>query len=476
MSYRRILRSSIGTFATRIGLSVTVFAGTFYLAWATSAWVLGVFSLFAALVRVVDIVTNVGMNEAAKKRISEGTDQGAYFTATILVRVALFVPIAVTVYGLSGTIEAYVGYDIAHYIIAGAGCYLLRRVLESGLIGQKRVARAGLVQFLYGIVHLLSWVVLISSGFGVEGVFLGYLIGQIAALAGGLALTSLRPARPSKRHFWSLFEYAKFGWIGAMTTQMWVWTDTLVLGLFVTPELIGVYELAWRATGVLFLLASAIGSTLFANVSELAADGARDRVTELLERSLAFTGVLAIPGAVGGALLAPSLLGLFGPVYRVGGTVMTLLIVARVFHSYEVILSKLINALDRPDLTFRTNSLFILCNLGLNVLAIWAIGWTGGAIATMSAMILKFGLSYRYSRSLLSYSIPFKTIGREVVAAGVMGVVLVGTILTFSPATDPLMTTTYVTVGGVVYAVALWTLIGEVRTIILRFVGSQVSK
>ena len=469
MNGSKLLQSSLGTFATRIGMSIAIFLGVFYLAAATGPAVLGIYSLFVAVVRVLDFLTNVGVNEATQKRISEGTDRDEFFTAGLLVRLSLFVPLGLVVVGFQEPITSYVGHGMAvPFLLVGSLAYLLRQALESGLIGEKKVARAGVLPLVHAVGPLVMWVVLVSLDYGLIGVLAGYVIGQLLAVGAGLLLFTLRLERPSVEHFRSLYHFAKYSWVGTVTTEAWVWTDTLVLGVFVIQSLIGVYELGWRITGMLFLLSSAISRTLFATISDLAAQGDIDRVTDLLERSLVYTGILAIPGLVGGIILAEPLLAMFGEEYRVGATVVTILILARLLHSYEVVFGKVIDALDRPDLTLRTNAAFVVVNVALNVVAIATVGWVGAAIATSVAMVLKTGLSYHYIRSLISFSVPVREILLEGVAALVMGACLL-VLLPASTASLPLLETVLLmAVGAVVYAVALLVLVDRVRVATAR--------
>lgn len=469
MKSSKLLQSSLGTFVTRIGMSVAIFLGVFYLAVATDPMVLGVYSLFVAVIRVLDLLTNAGIVEAAEKRISEGTAQAELFTATLLTRVALFAPVALVVVAARGWIESYVGYDlVVPLLIAGAFGYLCRRTLEAGLVGEKKVARAGLLQFVFAVVKLVAWVVLVSLGYGLFGVLAGYVIGQAFAVGVGVALFTLRLERPSARHFRSLFRFAKYSWISAVTTQSWVWTDTLVLGAFVVPAFVGVYELSWQITGVLFLLASAISSTVFATASDLSAQGEFERVASLLERSLVYTGIIAIPGLVGGAIFAESLLAAFGEEYRAGAVVVAVLILARILHSYEVVFAKVTDALDRPDLTLRTNATFVVANVVLNVVAIATVGWVGAAVATAAAMVLKTGLAYHYIRSILDFTVPVREILLEALAALVMGaclLVLVPPSVTSLPLAELALLIGF---GAIVYAAAVLLLVGRVRVATVR--------
>lgn len=462
MNAEALVRSSLGTFLTRIATAVVVFGGVFYLASAAGASVLGVYSLFMALVRVVDLVTDAGFSTAAKKRISEGDERDEFFTAALLVRLVVFAVVALVLVAFDEQVAAYVGYEMAlPFLLVAALAYLLQRMFDAGLTGEKRVARAGLLQFVTNAGKLLAWVVLLTLGYGLFGVLLGVWVGLALTVVAGVLLLSLRLRRPSRRHFESLFGFAKYSWMGVAQEASWLWTDTLVLGVFVAPTFVGIYELSWQITGVLFFVASAISTVLFATGSELAARGERDAVRGLLERSLGYVGIMAIPGFVGGVVFAESILAAFGEEYRAGALALVVLILARVFHSYEVVFGRVIEALDRPDLTFRTNALFITLNVSLNVLAISTVGWVGAAFATTTAMVVRTGLSYYYIRSILAFSVPAREIGLEVLAALLMG----GCLWLLAP--EGLLSVPslvfWVCVGAGIYAVAVLALIERIR-------------
>src|SRR5699024_9986385 len=150
MNDSKLVRSSLGTFATRIGMSIAIFLGVFYLAVAAGPAVLGAYSLFVAVVRVFDFLTHVGIDEGTQRRISVGSDRSEFFTAGLLVRVALFVPFACIVLVFRESVTAYVGHGaVVPFLLVGSLAYFLRRALEAGLIGEKKVARAGILQFVF---------------------------------------------------------------------------------------------------------------------------------------------------------------------------------------------------------------------------------------------------------------------------------------------------------------------------------------
>lgn len=425
MKYSNLLKSSLGTFAARVAMSISVFLGTFVIASMAGASVLGMYSLFIAVVTLIELFTDMGIDEASKKRMSEGRNQGELFTAALTARLTIFVIVAVGILTFETQILSYIGSEEAlPFLFLVPLTIVLYRTVESGLYGERKVARAGFLEVVFSTGRLVIWVALLLIGYGLFGILVGVGIGYVLAALIGLTMLSIRPAIPSVAEFKSLYEFAKYSWAGSIRETSWLWTDTLVLGLFVAPAFVGIYELSWQISGVLFFVASAISSTLFPNISSLAARGEYAEIRMILEEALVYTGILAIPGLVGGIIFAEQLLGVFGEEFVLGSLVLGVLILARVFHSYEVVFGKVINALDRPDLMFRVDTIFVALNVVLNVIAISVVGWIGAAFATVGAMVLRTMLTYRYLSMTLSFSFPTRDIALEVIAALVMGMVL----------------------------------------------------
>ncbi|MFC7047032.1 polysaccharide biosynthesis C-terminal domain-containing protein [Halobacteriaceae archaeon GCM10025711] len=386
-----------------------------------------------------------------------------------MTKAALLLPVAFAVLLFRDGLTSYVGSPLAvPFLLAVAFLELFAESIYAGLHGEQRVGRAELSLFANVAGKVAVWFVLLSLGYGLGGLLVGLLVGSGLQILVGLRFLSIRPAMPARRHFESLFQFSRYSWLGALRERAWIWTDTLVLGFFVSAEFVGVYELSWRLSAAFFLVASAISSTLFANVDLLQRRDGRAAVRDVVEESLVYTGIVAIPGVVGGLVVAKSLLSAFGPAYVVGYAALILLILARLFHSYEVVFAKVINALDRPDLTFRADATFVTLNVVGNVLAIYAFGWVGAAVATLVSMGVRTLLSYRFLHSLIDVPIPRREILLEVLSAALMG----GALLY---ATDGVQLTELETAlviggGGVLYALLLLVFVGRVRTRVRRLV------
>lgn len=205
-----------------------------------------------------------------------------------------------------------------------------------------------------------------------------------------------------------------------------MWMDTLVLIFFVPTSLIGIYEICWRISGVLFFGATAIAEVSYPEISAISKQtGSEVEIRRLIRKGLKYSGIIAIPGFFGAVVLGEAGLSLYGREYTTGYVVLLILIVSRIFHSYETVSSKSLNGLDLPKRVFRTNLVFIPLNLALNIILIYQFGWVGAAVATASSMLVKLVQSVIYLDRRIRINIPVDSIMKQTFGAIVMAVLVV---------------------------------------------------
>jgi O-antigen/teichoic acid export membrane protein len=100
------------------------------------------------------------------------------------------------------------------------------------------------------------------------------------------------------------------------------------------------------------------------------------------------------------------------------------LILSVVFFGYQQQLLNSIEAIDRPDLAFRINVVFVCLNVVANVLLIYSIGWVGAAIASALSTAVGLVLSFRMLRRQIDVTVPYAELSKQAAAALVMGAVV----------------------------------------------------
>jgi O-antigen/teichoic acid export membrane protein len=466
----QIFQQSAIIVVLQAGTAILEAGGLWYLGFSTSTSTIGQYALFMGSIVFLSLAHDVGLQEATAKRISEGIDPAEHIGASLLLRISLLTVLLIVVYILSETISSYIGYsDVTPLLMAGLFLTAGRNFVKSILIGEKKVGYATFINFLSSAAKVVIWIVLLSYTSDIFAVILGYLIGELLATLSGINFIQKRLAKPSHEHFQSVISFSKYSWIEPMKNSLWVRTDTLILGLFVSSSQIGIYEIAWRTTGVLFFVASALSGALFPHVSNLSKNNKYQEIGQIIQTGIQYAGIVAIPGLIGGAIFGEWLLGLFGSEYTPGYLVFLVLLFARLFHSYETVMMKCLNGLDLPDFSFRVNLVFLVLNIIGNISLVYWIGWIGAAVATTISMLVAATLSFYYLRSLASFSIPIRELFNQIAASLIMALVILS-IASFS--TKSVYNGLLIMVGVGIYTISLLSLSKTIRSQVKAFINA----
>jgi O-antigen/teichoic acid export membrane protein len=285
-------------------------------------------------------------------------------------------------------------------------------------------------------------------------------------IVAGIAIFDIRPRFPSREQFWSLLEYARYSWLGGISSQAFNWMDIVVLGFFVSSSLVGIYEISWTIASTLGIISKAVKDSLFPSMSRLDAKDRRDEVRNLLNEGLVFAGFFAIPGLIGSLVVGTRVLEIFGPEFGQGSIILLILITARLSNAFSAQFQNTLNAVDRPDLGFRSNAAFVVANLALNLSLVPIFGWYGAAIATSLSSLLVLLLSYYYVSSILSEMVlPLTEMGKQLVASLVM--ITPVYMLTQVVSASAVTTVGIVFVGAAVYILAIVRLSTRIRSNLL---------
>lgn len=424
----RIGQTSFVYFLSKIAISVIGALATLYFARELGASVLGVYFLILALVSWLKLAGEMGIGGALSKRISEGDEPNAYIVtgATVIGMLTAVMLLGVAVF--SPWIVSYVGYpDAPLFLAALVVVNLLYGYTAAVLKGQRLVHLLAGISTTQTVSRVALQVAAVFVGYQLLGLIAGLIVGAVLASVLGLVIVirSLEdrpsPREWSYRHVESLVSYAKYSWLGGIRGRSFSWVDVIVLGVFVPSNLIGVYSIAWNIASFLNIFGASIRTSIFPEISKIAADDDTERVSDLITDALSFGGLILIPGLIGGVLIGDRLLRIYGPEFVQGTAVLGLLILAVLIYDYQMQFTNALNAIDRPDLSFRVNAVFIGGNAVLNVGLIYLYGWIGAAIATVCSALIGLTGAVYYLRREIDFRIPVREITLQWIAAISMG-------------------------------------------------------
>jgi O-antigen/teichoic acid export membrane protein len=417
----KVGRTSFLFFIFTVISSSIGFFSNIYFANILGAGTLGQYFLVITVMTWASFLMGFGINPAIKKRLSEGKSD-AHVHAGILLQLGMFVLLTVLLVTLERYINSYVGMKVVEFLIIMLFAKNVFNLLSAILEGKDLVHLSGALRPVDVISRNVLQVSGVFLGFGLTGMLVGFAAGSFIAGVVGLWFVALSWKRPSIAEVRSLVTYAKYAWINGVRSRAFSWVDIAVLGFFVTPNLVGIYQIAWLIGMFFAMFGSAVGRSIFPVISDLSTDNAYKEIGELTTKSLSFSGLFLIPGLGGAVVVGDLVLSIYGSEFTRGTTILPILILAHLLYTFQRQLTNALNAIDRPDLSFRVNAIFLVVNAVLSVLIVAYIGWLGAAIASMLSTAVGTIVGYRALSRIVDISVVKSSmeISKQLLATAIM--------------------------------------------------------
>jgi O-antigen/teichoic acid export membrane protein len=422
-----LARASSLLFGVELLNTALGFFGTVYFARELGATLLGIFFLFEATLYTMATVVDFGLRGAVEKRISAGDDPAQMFGAAVVLKLLLIVVVSALVLAVREPLAAYVGTDLAVELIGVVVAFELSMLVIHVLQGELRVAQTAVLHFLRSLTFVAVAVALLQYGYGVRALVYALLISYTVLLVGAVLRLSTPIARPGRRHIRSLYDYAKFNGIWGLGGHVYNWMDVIVIGFFLSQAAVGAYELAWRLTTTAIMFSTVFARVLFPQLSAWQADGATEKVRDLISDAMTVSLLLIVPSVVGVAVIGREILGvIFGLEYTIAAAAFLVLMIEKLPQAVNLVFDKAIQAFDRPKYGAIATVVSLSMNIVLNVLLVPRYGLVGAAVATLVSVVANTAILGYYLGRLTTVRFPVRDIGWTVLAAAGMGLGLVG--------------------------------------------------
>lgn len=405
-------RATGKVFVANLSISVISFIGIAFFAREIGSTQIGVFFLFQAVVNVLALVTDLGIEGAVTKRISEGMTPDDVFASSLLLKA---VPVAVVTAGivlLRDQLNGYIGGEVAVLLIVTLVMHQFAMLTVRVLQGELRVGETAIVRLSRQFVWVVAGIVLVVRGFEAIGLIYALIAGYVVMSAWGLLRIDTGVGRPRMEHARSLLDFSKYNFISDVGWKAFSWVDVLIIGFLLTKADVGGYEIAWRVSGMAMMLTHALATTTFPTISALAAEGAIEEIEDYLQDAVIVSLLLVIPSMFGILLFSREILGLlFGLEYTFAWVALDVLIVFKLIQALNQVVAPSLNALDQPELTARAMGVGVVLNVVLNVILITTVGLVGAAIATTVSYIVITLLITLYLSRFVDFRVPYRGIG-----------------------------------------------------------------
>lgn len=422
----RLFRTVLRVFASRIFSALLGIVGLVVFTRVLGAEQFGVFILFQALIRMLSVVTDFGIHGAIEKRISEGVDESILGTGLALT-IGLLVVTNVAILAIREPINAYLGAQLASFLVVALTLEQLGKAFMRTLTGELKIGQAQEAMLVRQFAFYALGIILVLFGLDIEGIVASLVASWFGFCGWAYYSISTPIRRPSIAAARSLVSYSKHNFLASVVgSQAYSWLDTLVIGLFLTGSAVTAYEIAWRITGLIMLLSRSIARTIFPQISQWDAEGDWDSIERVIPNAIAGGLLLVIPAIVGAAIFGERILRfVFGPEVAVAALPLFILMVGKIPEAVNVVLGPVLLGMNRPDLAARAVGAFIAVNVALNFVLVQLFGLTGAAVATVVAFTINASLVAYYLSKFLTIRLDYRLVGVSVLAALVMGAVLV---------------------------------------------------
>jgi O-antigen/teichoic acid export membrane protein len=450
-----VRRQSLISLGSTIGLTAVGFLSTMLFTHTVGLSILGAYYIFVAYFGIFDLLGDGGFGSAAVKRISEGKDQNAFFTAFLFLRVMLMVVSVGFLLVAQPYLTDLTSSGVLPWLILALVISVFTSIASNGAYGRGKVGVNQIGGLINNVTRVVVQVAAVILGYGIAGLAGGFVAGLLAAGFVNFRFLDLSPAPFRRSHIQSLFAFSFWTFLSAGGYLVFSYADTILIAQFMTEADVGLYRVALQLTSIATFVTIALHTTLYPQVSYWGKQGDLSSVENALARAFTYSLLLAVPVLAGGWILGERLLYFFYTASAAAGAgALALLLLVQVAHVFMFLQTMCLNALDRPKDSFRVTAVAVVANIGLNVLLIPAYGIVGASAATLVTMVLNATLARRALSQSIRVRIEPRAVGNIVLAALVMAAVIIAYSYLI-PLTNIFVVLGAVALGGLVYLLLL---------------------
>ncbi len=426
-----LVKNSLWSTVSNIGSNLVKLVIIIYAARLLGAEQYGLFSYALSIAATFTILSDLGLNYLFFiNLVRRDENQKAYFPTLIFLRASLIAAVIVLTIAAGPLITRFPEAKILLPLVALLMAFDdIRAFLLMFARVENRIDKEAFGNIITNVLIIVLSLVGLRYAHTSYMLTLTYLVGS----ALGTFAVFFIVRKDVKRIFRPLtfsFPLAKnilavavpFGLANTMWTLM-TSTDALVIGWFRTASELGHYAAAQRPIMALSLVPSIIVASSLAIIVRLAKEEAKERLKILIERLVTFSLAIVFPLALGGIIIAPSIIHfLYGVEYMPATLSFQLLFVTLVISYPASTITNLIFAFKQQKTFTVAMVAGALGNFLLDLLLIPHFGIAGSVVATIGALGIINGYVWYSARKLTPFEVaPF--LPRILVATILMGLV-----------------------------------------------------
>lgn len=224
-----------------------------------------------------------------------------------------------------------------------------------------------------------------------------WTLAQLVLVQSGAALLALLMILVYTRSYWTfgpfrlswlkkLFHFGKYVFGSNFSSMLFNRMDTIMLGFFVSPAAIAVYNVAMRINNYLEVPLTSLAMVIYPRLAAANKDG-KERVGKLYEKSLTTLLAIIVPLSIGVLVGAYWLVYILaGPNYIEATYILQIFVFAGLIKPWGRMFGITLDAIGRPQLNLSMLLLGLITNLVFNGILIPFYGIYGAAWGTLLAI------------------------------------------------------------------------------------------
>lgn len=453
MSINPVQRQSIISLFWKVAFTAIGFVSTMYFAHAVGAGILGAYFLFTAYYGIIGIVTDGGFGGAATKRISEGEEPDAFFSAFFVLRSLFVIFVVVALIMLRGYFVDLNASGTFVWLLLALIISILSKSIASGVAGCGKMGIHTTCEFVNNLSRVIFQIIAVFLGFGVAGLAGGFVAGMAIGALLELRFFDLHLVRFGIKHIKSLLSFSFWLFLTNSGMMVFSYADTIIIGYYLNNTEIGVYRVILQFAAIGAFTTSAIRGSLWPKVSRWAKVGDLGLIEMSFSKALTYSFLLAVPTFAGGVLLGDRLLYYFyGSEFERGYTILIIFLILQLVNIFNSYSTMYLNALDRAKDSFKVTAIGVTANIALNLLLIPILGIKGAAIATLLTMTLNAIIFWRVLGKSFALRIELNCFLNIMKASLIMSIFIFG-YRVIVPLSNIWLTLIPVILGGIMYGI-----------------------
>ncbi len=404
---------------------------------------MGVFALLFFILSIPQVFGLFSLPSAAVKFMSKYIAKGDYdntravvkrvLQISILMAVVSFLVLFIPADWLSIQLFSKPDYALHLRLVALSSAFnLLYNAVIGFLQGLQKMSDYAALGLIYTIIQNSVGIFLLSIGWGLSGVVMGWLLGISIAFIPGLVKIIRELGISGKPHeIKPLFKFSLPLYFSGVLVYFMSWADQLILvsymsliyGATVAQQELGIYYVAIRASAVPALFSTAIVVAVFPQLSALYTQQGSNSLKEAFHLSSRYAILIGFPLIIGIAVLAYPIIILFAGVNYSGAALPLIIIsIGTLVATLGVTIGPIFMTLERTLLLSVLSVISVIVSVVLSffALGVLGLGMVGTAWARSIANIIALGLNFYVLNRYVKLSIDREALWKASLASVLM--------------------------------------------------------